>query len=383
MYVYMGQLTFEHTKPYEDWFWKKNRIDLVFDRVTAIHAQERRIELACGGILSYDDLVIATGSRPRKPDCPGKDIPGVQGLYSLQDLAALEQNTKGIRRAVIVGGGLIGVEMAEMLFSRGIQVTMLVREPEYWSNVLPFQDAALISQHLQRHGVDLRLDTRLHEILPGHDGRVSSVTTDKGDAICCEFVGLTVGVEPNVDWLRPSGIEIGTGVLVDEYLRTSTPHVYAAGDCAERRYDLSGRKRIEQAWYTGRLMGEALSATLCGEPTPYDPGPWYNSAKFFEIEYQTYGEVRARKTEDEEEYYWEHPDGNKAIHLVWEKRSRRFRGINAFGIRLSHTQMDTWLRDGKTIDEVINHLDKANFDPEFSARFESIIQFDFRKNRVA
>ena len=110
-------------------------------------------------------------------------------------------------------------------------------------------------------------------------------------SIDCQFVGLTVGVSPNIDFLKNSGIETKRGVLVNEYLQTNVPDVYALGDCVERTYDLPGRKTIEQVWYTGRMMGEVVAQTICGEKTKYEPGPWFNSAKFFNIEYQTYGNV--------------------------------------------------------------------------------------------
>ena len=118
MYIYMGHMRYKDTKPYEDWFWEKNRIDLLHDRVSVIDTTEKKLQMEKGEIISYDKLVIATGSASNKFGWPGQDLPGVQGLYNLQDLILLEANTKNINRAVIVGGGLIGIELAEMLLSR-------------------------------------------------------------------------------------------------------------------------------------------------------------------------------------------------------------------------------------------------------------------------
>src|SRR5690606_17644034 len=126
MYIYMGHMRFEDIKPYEDWFWKKNRIDLMFDLVESIDDQHKTLRMKSGADVSYNSLIIATGSKPNKFGWPGENLPGVQGFYSLQDLKTLEKNTENIRRGVIVGGGLIGVELAEMLLSRGIDVTFLV-----------------------------------------------------------------------------------------------------------------------------------------------------------------------------------------------------------------------------------------------------------------
>ena len=373
MYIYMGHMNYKNTKPYEDWFWKKNRIDLIQDFVEKVDVVEKKLYLTGKGKLSYDTLIIAAGSKSNKFGWPGQDYKGVQGLYSYPDLLEMEENTKGIERAVIVGGGLIGVEMAEMLRSRKIEVTFLIREDSFWSNVLPSQEAQMISRHIREHHVDLREGTELQDILGDNQGRVRGVVTKQGEQIECQFVGLTVGVSPNIGFLKSSGIDTQRGVLVNEYLQTNVKDVYALGDCVERTYDLPGRRNIEQVWYTGRMMGEVVAQTICGTPTLYEPGPWFNSAKFFDIEYQTYGNVWNELKSNEEEFYWEHHSGKKAIHFVWDKGSHQFLGLNVFGIRLRHELFDKWLREKRPIQFVIENLHEANFDPEFFDRHETEI----------
>ena len=144
MYIYMGHMRFEDTKPYEDWFWEKNRIDLVYAHVDRIDTDNKLLIMNNGETINYDKLVIATGSHTNKFGWPGQDLPGVQGLITLQDLKLLEENTKDIKHAVIIGGGLIGIELAEMLHSRNIHVTFLIREYYYWDNILPKEDSQLI-----------------------------------------------------------------------------------------------------------------------------------------------------------------------------------------------------------------------------------------------
>ncbi len=373
MYIYMGHMKFEHTKPYEDFFWKKNKIDLVFDSVEKVNASSKSLQLKSGSTIIFDQLIIASGSRSNKFGWPGQSLAGVQGLYSYQDLELMERSTKGIKHAVIVGGGLIGVEMAEMLLSRNIGVTFLVREKEFWNNVLPLQEAGMISRHVRHHQVDLKLETELREIRGDENGQVAKVITSSGETIKCQFVGITVGVCPNINFLYDSGIEVKKGVLVNEFLETNNSDFYAIGDCVERSFELSGRKNIEQVWYTGRMMGEVVAQTICGDKTRYEPGPWFNSAKFFDIEYQTYGYVSNELGKDEEDYYWEHTDGRKAMHFVWETNSDVFKGINSFGIRLRHECFDRWLRERRTIQFILTHLEEANFDPEFFSRHETAI----------
>ncbi len=382
MYVFMGHMKFEHTKPYEDFFWKKNKIDLVFDFVEKVETEIKNLHLKSGNKITYDTLIIASGSKSNSFNWPGQNSRGVQGLYGYPDLQLMEENSKGIKHAVIVGGGLIGIEMAEMLVSRNITVTLLVREPEFWSNVLPLQEANLISEHIRSHHIDLKLNTELKEIQCDEQDRVAAIVTKSGEIIPCQFVGLTVGVSPNIDFLKNSNIETKRGILVNEYLQTNIEDVYALGDCVERTYDLPGRKNIEQVWYTGRMMGEVVAQTICTEKTKYAPGPWFNSAKFFDIEYQTYGNVNASLKPNEEDFYWQHESGKKALHVVWDKTTKEFLGINVFGIRMRHECFDRWLREKKDAQFIMQHLSEANFDPEFFTRHEEEIVNTFENSEV-
>ncbi len=379
MYVYMRHMKYQNIKPYEDWFWKKNKIELIRDFVERVEPNSKQLVLRSKGNFSFDILIIASGSKSNKFGWPGQDLKGVQGLYSYPDLDLMEENSKDITHAVIVGGGLIGIEMTEMLLSRKIRVTFLVREQEFWSNVLPLQEANLISRHVRSHHVDLRLNTELKEIQGDASGRVKSIVTNKDEIIECQFVGLTVGVAPNIDFLKGSGIETKRGVLVNEFLETNVADVYALGDCVERKYELPGRRTVEQVWYTGRMMGEVVAQTICGEKTKYEPGPWFNSAKFFDIEYQTYGNVWNELKPNEAEFYWEHPSGTKSVHIVWDMVTNQFLGLNTFGIRMRHECFDKWLREKRSVDFVMEHLAEANFDPEFFERHEGEIVKGFKK----
>lgn len=380
MYVYMGHMRFEDIKPYEDWFWTKNRIDLKFDYVEGIDAENKSLNLKSGGSESYDKLILAVGSKPNKFGWPGQDLDGVQGLYSFQDLELIEENSKNAKRAVIVGGGLIGVELAEMMLSRGIAVTFLVRESRFWGNVLPEQEGKLISRHIKEHHVDLRFNTELDEIIADEDGRAKAVKTKDGEIIDCQIVGLTAGVSPNVAFLKGGDLEVQRGIVVNEFLETNLPDVYAIGDCAQFKESVNGRRNIEQVWYTGRIMGETVAQTVTGNRLAYNPGPWFNSAKFFDIEYQTYGWVFAKLQEGEKDFYWEHEGGKICMHVVWDEATSTFKGINVFGIRMRHDLFDNWLRNGATVEQVMAELITANFDPEFYKHYEKEIIEQFNRD---
>ena len=180
MYIYMGHMRQRDTRPYEPWFWEKNRIQRVRARIERIDFEEKALHATDGQTIQFDKLVLALGSRSNKFGWPGQDLDGVHGLYHLQDLEAMEKHSAGLQRAVIVGGGLIGVEMAEMFHSRDIPVTFLVRESNFWDIVLPAEESAMIGRHLLEHHIDLRLETELKEIIDDGQGKCQAVVTSTG-----------------------------------------------------------------------------------------------------------------------------------------------------------------------------------------------------------
>ncbi len=370
MYIYMGHQRYRDTKPYEDFFWRENRIDLVRGFVEEIDTDGKRLRLRDGRTLDYDALLIATGSQSNLFGWPGQDLDGVQGLYGVPDLDRMERWTRGIDRAVVVGGGLIGIEMAEMLHTRHIPVAFLVREQGYMDYLLPREESEMINREIRDHDVDLRLSTELKAILSDAQGRARAVVTPEGEEIPCQFVGLTVGVHPNVDVVKSSKVETNRGVLVNEYFETNVPDVYAAGDCVEFRRDGIGSRRIEQLWYTGRNHGKTVARTLCGHRTAYDRGVFFNSAKFFTIEYQTYGDVPPQPDEGTETICWQDAAAKRLVRINYAAAGGRVLGFNLLGVRYRQDVCERWIRDGRSIDYVLAHLREAAFDPEFTRRYE-------------
>ncbi len=382
MYIYMGHMKFEHTKPYEDWFWEKNRIQLKNTFIQKVNTEQKILFTDSNEKITYDQLILATGSTTHKRGWQGENLQGVQGLVSKQDLDLLEENTKNCKQAIIVGGGLIGVELAEMLHTRKIPVKMLIREEAFWRNVLPQTEAQLISNHIEQQGIELLYNTELEKIIGDENNRVQKIITKKDEEIDCDFLGITTGVKPNISFLSDSEIETDKGILVNKYLETNCKDVFAIGDCAQQRESIGNRKPIEAVWYTGRMMGETIAQTICGNKTAYNPGNWFNSAKFFDIEYQTYGWVFPEALTGHEDFYWVNKKDEKCLHFQFEIENRKFTGINTFGIRLRHEVVDFWLTENKTIDFVIDNLAKANFDKEFSKKYEQKIRLEFKLTKT-
>lgn len=362
MYVYMGHMRYRDTKPWEDATWTERRIDLVRDWVTGLDLEGRRLRLHRGAELPYDRLLLATGSRPNRFGWPGQDLDGVVALYSLMDLKRVYEVSERTRRAVVVGGGLIGIELAEMLHSRGVHVTLLVREDRYWGNVLPPEEARMVQRAIERSGMELLLGSELERIEDDGRGLVAAALTRDGRRLPCELVGLTVGVSPDLRLVADTGLETGRGIRVDRRLRTSREDVFAAGDCAEIVTG-EGPGLVQQVWYTGKAQGRVAAENLAGGAREYEPGVWYNSAKFLDLEYQTYGRVPAT---GEDSLYWEHPRGTCSIRLAHQ--GGRVAGFNLMGMRYRHRVCERWILEQRPVAWVLEHLHEAEFDPEFFRR---------------
>ena len=387
MYVYMGHMRWRDIEPYESWFWQKNRLELTNAWVEIVDTENKRLHFKEGGTKTYDKLIIATGSVTNTFGWQGLELNGVQGLVSKQDLESLEKNApnnKDCPRAVIIGGGLIGVEMAEMLRTRNIEVTMLIREEAFWEGALPKPEAKMISRHIISHGVDLRPNSELDKILDNGKGSVRAIITKDGEEISCSVVGITTGVKPQISFLKNSEIETDKGILVNRMLETNIKDVFAIGDCAQQREPIGNRPPIEAVWYTGRMMGEAVAQTICGKPFEYKPGNWFNSAKFFDIEYQTYGWVfsESRLKDYEAQFHWKCNSDLRCVTISYNKNNNEFLGINTFGIRMKHEVFDKWLNEKRSIDYVIQNLKEANFDPEFFKNYEKEIKSTYINQSV-
>ena len=381
MYIYMGHMRLQDTQPYENWFWEQNRIQLLRGRVESIDFEHKSLILKDKNIVNYDKLILSLGSKSNKFGWKGQDLDGVHGLYHLQDVEAMERHSvNGMNRAVIIGGGLIGIEMAEMFHSRHIPVTFLVREKSFWDLILPAEESAMVNRHIREHGIDLRLESELNEVLDeNNDGKADAILMKNGEKIDCGFVGLTVGVSPNVDFVKNTALKINKGIVVNDYLETNIADVYAIGDCAEIETPQSGRRPIEAIWYTGRMMGETVAYNIMNKKVKYNPGIWFNSAKFLDIEYQVYGDIRAQLADNQATIYWEHADGKKGIRITYDKNEGNVLGFNLMGVRYRHEVCEKWIKDKTPIETVLRDLGLANFDPEFYKEYEHEVVQIFNK----
>ncbi len=371
MYVFMGKMRFKDILPLPSDYWVKNKIKQVYGAAKEIDTENQKIILDNGSVLSYDKLVLALGSQPKSLGLGEFNLEGIQGFYSLQDLEKLQDSSKKIKHASIIGGGLIGVELAEMFVSRGISFTFWVREKWFGSNFLPKEEAEMVTNHLISKNINIKFEREIIGFEADDSNMVKSVELQSGEKVDSDLVCVCIGVEPKVDWLKSTDVQTKAGVLVNAHLQTNMPSIYAVGDCVECINPVHGRKSIETLWYTGRLMGEYLGKNILHEnPPPYEPGIYFNSAKFFDVEYQIYGDVPTSFSESYGTVFWKHPTNYKSIRLVFNARNDEFIGCCVLGIRFRQEVCEKWIKEKWKISEVLPLLSEANFDSEFSTRYE-------------
>lgn len=235
--------------------------------VTSIDRTSRTVQcrdMKSGEIddLPYDKLIIATGAKPRKPSVPGIDLNGVTTLQSMRDADFLRRirDEGTIKKAVVIGGGLIGIETCEALQLSGIDITVIEMLPQ----ILMFLDwelAEVLENHVRSNAANVITDVKLAAFI-GENGTLTAVKLENGTELPCELAVLAIGVIPNTDLAQSAGLEIGAtgGILVDEYMQTSDPDVYAIGDCVELVQRITGKKTRapfgDLANLEGRVAGE-------------------------------------------------------------------------------------------------------------------------------
>jgi NADPH-dependent 2,4-dienoyl-CoA reductase/sulfur reductase-like enzyme len=422
MYSFMDRLSRRDLEPYERGVYDAQRIRRVRGWVQDLDAHSRTLKLDSGQSIAWDRLLLATGSHPRRPDWQGLENvrSGLVNFASMQDLDACETVARRGGKAVVVGGGLIGLELVECLRWAGMEVTFLIREPWYWPIALNEAESAMVIGHLRHHGVNVVTGEVVTAVETDAAGAVTGISTDpsmtgrpltpndekgvlarspsteprmpksgnapdatalsgsrlrsgafseqRGSRYECCALGVSIGVEPAIDWLRNVSTppRLGRGVIVDAGFRTSLPSVFAAGDCAE--IELSRRTPfVEQIWYSAKRQSALAARSMLGEPIQYEPPIFFNSSKFFEIEYTTVGrfprDSEPTQLPSAHEFYFRYP--GKDVSLRIAEQDDAVRAFNLLGSRWDHNQCERWIEERRSLDDVMDRLHQAQFDVEF------------------
>jgi NADPH-dependent 2,4-dienoyl-CoA reductase/sulfur reductase-like enzyme len=353
----------------------KQRIDVKLRHaVTGIDTQNRVVHVvdqsSPGGRsfdVPYDALMIATGARPIRPDVARLDLEGVFNVYQMPDALTLREfiARRKPKRAVIVGGGYIGLELAESLARFGIELHVVQRPPQLFSSI-DKEITDLVARELDRHAVDLTLGDSVLEACEGEDGHVTCVQTSMG-TIPTDLVLVATGARPNVELAARAGITLGAAgaIAIDNHQRTSAPDVYAGGDCAEHFHRILRRPTWVPLGTTANKQGRVAGANIAGDDTVFPGIVGTTITRVFDLEVGRTGLTEAEAKKEGLDYAATVVDYTDIagyypgaaplrIKLVAERSSGRLLGVQAAG-RGVDKRIDvaaTALHAGMTVDEL-------------------------------
>jgi 3-phenylpropionate/trans-cinnamate dioxygenase ferredoxin reductase subunit len=366
MYQFMGSVRLEDTFLASTEYWRVAKIARVNAWVNKIHIEEKSILLDGGRKITYDKLILATGSKVHRPDWWQKELVGVTGLYHLADLKNLEQMVSpDLENVLIAGGGLVGVELAEMMMSRNVPVSMLVREPSYMNHLFPHKESELIGRHIASKGVQMYFNEEITALLEA-DGQLTHIECTGSKKFPCRLLCVATGVVPSTVLAKQAGIAVNKGILVNAYLETSVPDIYAIGDCAERISPMPGRPPVEAMWYTARDMGEQAALAILQKNTAIAPGVWFNSAAFFSLEMQLLGSIQPICDDETAQFFWQHPTKPHSVRIQYHRKTGLVQGFLSLGIRLRHQHCTHWIKNKAPLNEVVRWFSDALIRPAFS-----------------
>jgi NADPH-dependent 2,4-dienoyl-CoA reductase/sulfur reductase-like enzyme len=269
-------------------FYRENGIDLrLGTKITGIDAARKVLRTQSGEEIPYGKLVIATGARVRTLQLPGADLNGIHYLRSLRDCLSLRLAAEKAKRAVVIGGGFISMEVTSVLAEKGIATTMVFPGERVWKQFFTPEMSAFFEGYYEKRRVTL---TRgVHVAGFGGKGCVEKVVLASGAEIGADLVVAGIGVEPFTDFLDGTGVKVDNGIVVNEFLETGVDSIYAAGDVANYTDTLFGKRRRPEHWDNAVSQGRHLASTLTGQRAPFVHVPYFFSDEF-DLSYELWGD---------------------------------------------------------------------------------------------
>lgn len=271
---------------------QEQRIDLrIATRVVRINPREGTVIDETGANYRYDALLLATGGRPHPLTVPGGDLRHVYNFQTFDDAAAIMEQMRAARTAVVTGGSYIAYELAEACSERGLQVTWLIRGPRFLRRVIDAAGGDLVDGIARRHGVNIVYGEEIAAVLgcedaagrdgaAAQDGAVAQVVTTGGQRFPADLVGVGLGLKLNTELAEAAGIKVGKGILTDQYLETSEPGIFAAGDVAEFWDETIGQHNVMGTWNNATSHGKVAAANMAGGRVAYREVPTYTTTMF-------------------------------------------------------------------------------------------------------
>ena len=267
-----------------DNFYEQHRINLLLEsEAVAVDGKAKKVKLASGDVIPYDKLLLATGGDPFVPPIEGMaDKDRIFTFTTWDDAAKLKGISADISRAVVIGGGLIGLKAAEGLNLIDKSVTVVELADRVLSSAFDRPAGKIVARKMKANGIDVITEDTVIRI-EGEGGEISGVTLKSGDFIPCDTVVVAIGVRPAAGFLKGSGIEVNRGIVVDNTMQTTLKDVYSAGDVAEAADFFSGQKNPMPIWPDAYIQGDIAGTAMAGGDKRYEGGLAMNSIEFFKV----------------------------------------------------------------------------------------------------
>jgi NADPH-dependent 2,4-dienoyl-CoA reductase/sulfur reductase-like enzyme len=304
-------------------FYEEHRFDLRHATVTGIDADSQRIFVQDGSApLPYDVLLLATGASAVPPPSPGGDLEGVLTFDSLDDAQRVIRLGRRARSAVVAGGGITAMELAEGLRHQGAKTHLLQRGDRLWPRLFDEREAEIIAQRARHEGIQIHYREEIAEVV-GRHGKVAGVRLSSGRELACQVVGVAIGVRPNLALVRDLDVAQDKGVLANEHLQSSMPNLFAAGDAAQVIDRWTGTHQLDVLWPSAINEGRAAGSNMVdvahgGAPgQPYEKGSPFNAALLFGAHLTVIGHVGRQAGRDDGEDAAEISHLSRGSSNVW------------------------------------------------------------------
>jgi NAD(P)H-nitrite reductase large subunit len=272
-------------------------IQRITAQVKELQCAQHELLLANGRRVRYDRLLLATGALAIPPPFPGGDLQGVVKLDGLDDARHIISLARRGKPAVVIGGGITALELAEGLNARGMRVHYFLRGVRYWSDVLDEAESHLVMDRLRHEGLTIHTQTQVKQAL-GKSGRLTGVETQAGVYLPCQVLAVAIGVRPRTELARTAGLKMNRGIVVNEFLQTSAADVFAAGDVAEVFDPQSGSTALDVLWPTALAQGRAAGVNMAGASRPYVKGIPFNVTMLAGLKVTIIGAVGGGRNDD-------------------------------------------------------------------------------------
>ncbi|OJX38188.1 MAG: hypothetical protein BGO78_09195 [Chloroflexi bacterium 44-23] len=323
-YLLTGEVPQEQLFPFNQEYYRELNIQLVKGCVRFILPDQHQLVTSNGSYIQYDRLLLSTGASANMSRVPGVELEGVVKLDNLEDAVHILKNARKARTAVVIGGGITALELAEGLAAIGIQVHYFLRGERYWSSVLDEIESKIVENRLIQDGIKIHYHTELDEIL-GKKGKVTGVRASqqqKQVQVDCQMVAFAIGIKPRMDLAIKAGINTQRGVIVDEGLHTSQADIFAAGDVAQVYDRMSGEHVLDSLWRPAIEQGWIAGLNMTGGNYAYEKKYPFNVTRLGGLITTIIGRVGKEVLEENK------PDGDADVagimrgdSEVWRKQS--------------------------------------------------------------